>query len=77
MTNQPDGTATGSFVNVEEALEIPIATITQKASTVTLDVKAVGGSYSGTLNSEGTELVGTLTQGAATLPLTLRRAASK
>jgi hypothetical protein len=77
MTNQPDGTATGIFVNVEEALEIPIATITQKAATVTLDVKAVGGSYSGTLNPEGTELVGTLTQGATTLPLTLRRAASK
>ncbi len=74
MVNQPDGTATGTFVNVEEALEIPVTTITQQASTVTLDVKAVGGSYSGTLNAEGTELVGTLTQGAATLPLTFRRA---
>ena len=74
MTNQPDGTAIGHFVNVEEALEIPITSIAQKAATVTLDVKAVGGSYSGTLNPEGTELVGTLTQGSATLPLTLRRA---
>jgi hypothetical protein len=74
LTNQPDGTAVGHFVNVEEALEIPIATITQTLSTVTLDVKAVGGSYSGTLNPEGTELVGTLTQGSGALPLTLKRA---
>ena len=63
-------------MNVDEGLEIPIATITQKASSVTLDVKAVGGSYSGALNAERTELVGTLTQGPASLPLTLRRAAA-
>ena len=75
MANQPDGTATGSFVNVDEGLEIPITTITQKASSLTLDVKAVGGSYSGVLNPEGTELVGTWTQGPAVLPLTFRRAA--
>jgi hypothetical protein len=74
MSNQPDGTATGSFVNVDEGLEIPITTITQKVSSVTLDVKAVGGSYSGALNPEGTELVGTLTQGPAVLPLTFRLA---
>jgi hypothetical protein len=55
-------------------LEIPIATITQKASSVTLDLKAIGGSYSGALNAEGTALVGTVTQGAAVLPLTFRLA---
>ncbi len=77
LTNQPDGTSAGTFVNVEEALEIPIAAITQKASSVTLDVKAVGGSYSGVLNGDGTELVGTLTQGSAALPLTLRRSATE
>jgi len=74
MANQPDGTATGNFVNVDEGLEIPIATITHKGSSVTLDIKAVGGSYSGALNPEGTELIGTLTQGPATLPLTFRLA---
>lgn len=74
LANQPDGTATGNFVNVDEGLEIPITTITQKASSVTLDVKAVGGSYSGTLNPEGTELVGTLTQGPVAVPLTFRLA---
>jgi hypothetical protein len=73
MSNQPDGTATGSVVNIDEGLELPITTITQKASSVILEVKAVGGSYSGALSSEGTELVGTLTQGSAAMPLTFRR----
>jgi len=73
LANQPDGTSTGSFLNVEEGLEIPIATITQTASSVTLEIKAVAGGYTGVLNGEGTELTGTLTQGSATLPLTFRR----
>lgn len=74
MSNQADGTGTGHFVNVEEALEIPIAAITQEASGVRLEVKAVGGSYAGALNPDGTELIGTLTQGPAVMPLTFRRA---
>jgi hypothetical protein len=76
MANHPDGTATGNFVNVEEGLEIPITTITQKASSVTLDVKTVGVSYTGALNPDGTELAGTLTQGSAVLPLTFQRTAA-
>ncbi len=59
--------------NPGDGLEIPIASITQNASSVTLDLKAVGGSYSGKVNAEGTELVGTFIQGTAVLPLTFRR----
>ena len=73
LANQPDGTSTGTFLNVEEGLEIPIAAITQAASSVTLEIKAVAGAYTGVLNGEGTELTGTLTQGSSTLPLTFRR----
>lgn len=76
MSNQPDGTATGSIVNLDEGrLEIPV-TITQAASTLTLELKAVGGSYAGTLNKEGTELVGTYRQGGLVAPLTFRHAAA-
>ena len=50
-----------------------IASITQKDSTVTLDLKAVGGSYSGTVNADGSELKGTYIQGTTVLPLTFRR----
>ena len=74
MSNQPDGTATGTIVSEDgSGLEIPIAMM-QKAASVTIDVPSIGGSYVGVLNAEGTELVGKWTQGSATLPLTFRRA---
>ena len=76
LSNQPDGTADGNILNVEEGLEIPIDVITQKASRLTLDMKAIGGSYAGTLDAQGTELAGTFTQGSIALPLTFRRAAA-
>jgi hypothetical protein len=74
LSNQPDGTSTGTVFNSGEGLEIPIASITQNDSTVTLDLKAVGGSYSGTVNADGSELKGTYIQGTTVLPLTFRRA---
>ncbi len=74
MSNQSDGRATGSVLNVDEGLEIPIAAITEKDSGLTLDISAVGGSYSGVLNPGGTELVGTFTLGPAAMRLTFRRA---
>ena len=73
LSNQPDGTSTGSVIDPGDGLEIPIASITQEASSVTLDVRAVNGSYSGKVNADGTEIVGTLIQGTAVLPLTFRR----
>lgn len=76
LSNQPDGTSTGTVFNAGEGLEIPIASITQKNSTVTLDLKAVGGSYSGTVNADGSELKGTYIQGTTVLPLTFRRASA-
>lgn len=75
LTNQPDGAATGHLLNLDQGnIEIPIATITQKARSLTLDVKAVGGSYAGELSPETGELAGTWTQGALILPLAFRRA---
>ena len=75
LSNHPDGTCTGTVANLDQGgLEIPITTITQKASAVTLDVKIVNGVYAGTLNADGTELAGTWTQGPFEAPLTFRRA---
>ena len=73
MANRGDGTATGTIVDLDgSAVEIPIA-ITQKASTLTLEVAAVGASYAAVLKSEN-ELAGTWAQGPITLPLTFTRA---
>jgi hypothetical protein len=76
LSNQPDGSSTGTVFNAGEGLEIPIASIKQEASTLTLDLRAVGGSYSGRVNAEGTEIVGSFIQGTAVLPLTFRRSAA-
>ena len=73
LSNEPDGSSTGTVFNPGDGLEVPIASIRQDASTITLDLKAVGGSYSGKVNAEGTEIVGTFIQGTAVLPLTFRR----
>jgi hypothetical protein len=76
MSNQPDGTSSGTIISLDQgALEVPVALV-QKADNLTFTVRMTGGSYSGTLNAAGTELAGTYTtaQGVA-LPLTFQRAA--
>jgi hypothetical protein len=73
MSNQPDGTATGTVVSADgSGVEIPVG-ITQKASSVTIEVPSIGASYVGVLNEAGTELAGTWTQGPGSLPLTFKR----
>ena len=77
MSNQPDGTASGTIVSPDgSGVEVPIA-ITQKASSLTIDVVSVGASFVGVLNTAGTELVGTWTQATSSLPLTFRLAEKK
>jgi hypothetical protein len=74
MANRPDGTATGTILDLDGSnLEIPIA-LTQKASTLTVDVAVVGASYVAELK-DGSELVGTWKQGPVALPVTFKRVA--
>jgi hypothetical protein len=74
MSNQPDGTSTGSLTAIDQGgVEVPVA-IAQKAANLSLDVKVTGGSYVGALNPAGTELAGTFTTQGVALPLTFRRA---
>lgn len=74
LTNRPDGRSVGILSS--EGLELPIANIAEKGSAVTLDVSAIGGSYSGTLAAGGKELAGVWTQGAFSGALTFQRAAA-
>lgn len=74
MANRPDGTAAGTIVSPDgSGVEIPIA-MTQRASSLTIEVASVGAAYIGVLNAAGTELAGTWTQAGSALPLTLRLA---
>ena len=74
MTNQPDGTASGTIVSVDRGgLELTLG-MTQKASMLTLNSPVVGGDFfTGALNAAG-ELAGTFTQGPVSAPLTFVRA---
>jgi hypothetical protein len=75
VMGQSGGAAIARIVSLDEGgLTVP-ALITQKGTSVNYEQKGVAGSYAGTLNADGTELVGTWTQRATSLPLTFRRSA--
>lgn len=74
LANHPDGTATGHVVNVDEGNQmIPVSAIRQAASELTLEFKAIESIFRGKLSAAGTELVGTLRQGPASLPVIFTR----
>ena len=73
LANGADGIATGTLSSLDQgAMDMPLSTITQKGSVITLELKMVGGAFNGDV--KGDELVGTWTQGPGSLPLTLKRA---
>jgi hypothetical protein len=76
LTNHADGTATGSFISVDEGqLDMPVA-ISQANGTITLDVPMTSAVYSATLNAAADELTGTFkTAQGVEAPLTLKRSA--
>jgi hypothetical protein len=74
LSNESDGTSTGTIISVDQGgIEFSLG-IAQKATSLTLNTPAIGGDfYAGALNAAG-ELAGTFTQGQATVPLTFLRA---
>jgi hypothetical protein len=72
LASGPDA-ATGSMVSVDQGgAEIPITTIVQAGSHLTLELPSIAGSYAGDLKDG--KLVGTWTQGPGSLPLEFTRA---
>ena len=73
LSNEADGTSSGSITSVDQGgIEFPLG-LTQKANSLTLNTPAIGGDfYTGGLNAAG-ELAGTFTQGQATAPITFVR----
>jgi hypothetical protein len=74
LSNEADGTSSGSITSVDQGgIEFPLG-LTQNASSLTLSTPAIGGDfYAGTFNAAG-ELAGTFTQGQVIAPLTFVRA---
>jgi hypothetical protein len=74
LANGADGAASGTINSLDQgAVEMPLSSIAQKGSAITLELKLVGGVFEGEL--KGDELVGIWSQGGGSLPLTLKRAA--
>jgi hypothetical protein len=76
MSNDASGSKAVLVTVDQGGAEIPVNTIEQKDSKLTLVVKMVGGRYEAEINKDGTELSGMWTQGPGTLPLKLKRAAA-
>jgi len=75
MRNQSGGTSTGILTSVDEGgLQVPVTVTAQEGSGVVLDFKAVGASFTGTLNRERNEVAGIYRQGAFTARLTFHPA---
>ena len=77
MSNDASG-AKAVLISLDQGgAEIPVSTIDQKDSKLTLLVKMVGGQYAAEINKEGSELNGTWTQGGNDLPLKLKKTAAQ
>jgi hypothetical protein len=71
LANQPDGTAVGRMAD-DHGVEVPVK-LTQDDARVTLEIPSAHGSFTGTLNTEGTEISGTYVEGPLTAPVTFNR----
>jgi hypothetical protein len=77
LANETNQTATGTLVNSTSGLELPL-TMKQEGEVLSLTHAAVGPNFfSGKVNTEGNALIGTFTQGAATIPLTFARTTNR
>ncbi len=75
LANGKDGSQ-ATLVSIDQGnAEIPVSTITQTGTKLTLIVKAVGGDYTGEINSQGTEIRGTWSQLGNSTDLTFTKAA--
>ena len=73
LSRAADGSATGTMISVDQGnQEFPVSSITISDKQLKLDVRAVGGTYNGTLGANG-EIDGNWTQGPGTLPLHFKR----
>ncbi len=78
IANHDDGSATAVLINeAEGGLRVPVRTITANGAHVTLELKALSGSYEGDLSADGTAIDGTYAQAGAKAPLTFTKMQSQ
>lgn len=75
VAQDKDGKLTGTMDSPDQgAAGIVISTITYKEPALHFEIEKFGASYDGTMNKDNSEITGNWKQGAATLPLNLKRA---
>jgi uncharacterized lipoprotein YmbA len=73
VTNTEDGlTATMDSLD-QGAKGIPVTAVIRNGSSLKMELKGIGGTFEGKIDKAFTTIEGTWTQGAATLPLVLKR----
>jgi hypothetical protein len=77
LSAAPDGTAVGVLISSEPgAPEIPVTVVTVKGAQLSLESRAVSGTFTGTLGDTG-EIAGEWTQRTTRLPLRFRKIAAR
>src|SRR5215475_12803864 len=70
-----DGSAyQGLYYNVDAGRQFNLGAITLRENAIKIVIPGMGGTYEGKFEADGNAIAGTLTQGANTLPLPLKRA---
>lgn len=73
VEKKSDGSLGAMIDSLDQNAKIPVDTAVFAGRTLRLDLKAIGASYEGTLNADGSVLEGTWSQGGRSLPLTFHR----
>jgi hypothetical protein len=78
IQNQADNTVKATLDSPDQnAAGLAMSDIVQKESAIEMKLRVAGGAFKGALNKEGTEIAGEWSQGGASLPLVLKKAAAK
>jgi pimeloyl-ACP methyl ester carboxylesterase len=70
---QTDGKLAAILDSIDQNAKVPVTTIAVNASEVQFECASIAGSFEGSLSADGAEIVGTWSQGGASLPLTFKR----
>ncbi len=75
ITRVDDETLKAQLFSLDQGGQsIPVSSVKQNGSAITMKIDAIGGGFEGTMNKEATAITGTWTQGPSPLPLALARA---
>jgi hypothetical protein len=74
FSKNADGSVVATLDVAEQGINgMAFNSIAHTGDTVKMDLKAVGGSYEGTLNKDASAMTGTWSQGGGSMPLTVQR----